>query len=48
MEAGHHAARADDVRLDRRPVCKIGGGFDAVTDSERGVEVILGSGEDRR
>ena len=43
IEAGHHPARADDVRFDRRPVREIAGRFDAVADSERGVEAILGS-----
>ena len=43
IEAGYHAARTDEVRLDRRPVREVGGGFDALADSECGVEAILGS-----
>ena len=46
IEAGNHAARADDVRLDRRPVREVGGRFDSVADSECGVEAILGSRAD--
>jgi hypothetical protein len=41
IETGDHAARANDVRV---PVREITESFDAVADSECGVEAILGSG----